>query len=106
MTPPPKKIILAASILAADGLNLERDLAACQKTGRVQWVHVDVMDGHFTPNISFGPEIVAQIARRCSFFIDVHLMVTRPMQWIEPFAVNGANSITVHLEAEDSAKKC
>lgn len=96
-------IILAASILGADPLHIGRDLAACQATGQVEWVQVDTIDGHFAPNISFGPSVIPPIKQQSSLFIDVHLMCERPLQWIRPFAEKGADLITVHLEAKDSA---
>ena len=101
----PPHIILAASILGADPLNIERDLVRCETTKEVEWVQVDTIDGHFAPNISFGPDVVGHIRKRSSLFIDVHLMCERPLGLIRPFAENGADLITVHLEAKDAAYK-
>ncbi|MBI2070517.1 MAG: ribulose-phosphate 3-epimerase [Elusimicrobia bacterium] len=100
------KIILAASILGADPLNLERDLKRAEDTKAVEWVQVDVMDGHFTPNLSFGPDVVAQIKKKSSLFVDVHLMVSRPKNLLPVFAEKGADLITVHFEADDPAEEC
>src|SRR3989338_5820201 len=100
------KIIIAASILGADPLNLEQALKDCEQTRQVEWVQVDVMDGRFTPNLSFGPATVAAIRKKFGFFIDIHLMVSRPMALLEAFAKSGADLITVHFEAEDSPLEC
>ncbi|MBI4064671.1 MAG: ribulose-phosphate 3-epimerase [Elusimicrobia bacterium] len=101
-----EKIIIAASILGADPLNLERDLKAVQETGQAEWVQVDVMDGLFAANLSFGPDTVAAIKKKFPFFIDVHLMMERPKNVLEAFARKGADLITVHLEAKDNPEEC
>ncbi|MFC1521092.1 ribulose-phosphate 3-epimerase [Elusimicrobiota bacterium] len=98
--------IIAASILAADPLNLEDAIKECERAGNIEWIQVDVMDGDFTPNLSFGPALVASIAQRSRLVIDVHLMVSKPYLLIEEFAKSGAHLITVHSEAKDSPEKC
>lgn len=97
--------ILAASILGADPLNLEAAIKACEKTKLVDWVQVDVMDGVFAPNLSFGPAVVQAIAKRGSLYVDVHMMVQDPYVLLEPFAKAGADLITVHAEAKNP-KEC
>lgn len=106
MHPPNDGIIIAASILAADPLNLDKALNECQATNQVQWIHVDVMDGEFTPNLSFGPATVKEIAKKTTFSIDVHLMVNKPLNTIEAFAQSGAHSLSIHAEAKDDAAIC
>ena len=102
----PDSIVIAASILGADPLRLGEALKACESAGGIEWVQVDVMDGHFTPNLSFGPGTVAGIAKESKLFIDVHLMVSRPAGVLEAFAKAGAKLLTVHAEAQDSPREC
>lgn len=90
--------ILAPSILAADFSRLGEQIAECAEAG-VQWIHCDIMDGHFVPNISYGPEIVAAADRSGELFLDVHLMIEDPDFYTEAFIDAGAEQITVHQEA-------
>lgn len=90
--------ILAPSILAADYTKLGSQIEACTEGG-AQWIHCDIMDGHFVPNISFGPKIVDAAARSADAFIDVHLMIEHPDDYIEAFVDAGADLISVHYEA-------
>lgn len=93
-----KQPILAPSILAADYTRLGAEIDECNKAG-IQWIHCDIMDGHFVPNISYGPAVVEAAARSTDAFIDVHLMIENPDNFIQPFADAGADHITVHQEA-------
>ena len=86
------------SVLAADFTCLERSVAPVRKLA--DWVQVDVMDGHFVPNISFGPAIVSAVAAVSSLPVDVHLMVEEPGRFLEAFAAAGSGLITVHAEAK------
>ncbi|PKO12948.1 MAG: ribulose-phosphate 3-epimerase [Chloroflexi bacterium HGW-Chloroflexi-10] len=92
-----KKIILSPSILSADFLRLGEQVASLEAAG-ADWVHVDVMDGHFVPNLSMGPVIVEACRRATSLPLDVHLMIANPDSNIEAYARAGAYMITVHAE--------
>ena len=89
-------IKIAPSILSADFSNLGRDVA---KVKEAEWIHVDVMDGHFVPNITIGPFIVKALRKITDKFLDVHLMIENPEKYVESFAEAGADLITVHAEA-------
>lgn len=90
-------IRIAPSILAADFAHLADDIAAVEKAG-ADLVHVDVMDGHFVPNLTIGPPIVAAIRRITTLPLDVHLMITNPDAFIAEFVEAGADYLTVHVE--------
>jgi len=92
------KHILAPSILSADFARLGEELAVCESAG-ADWIHVDVMDGHFVPNITMGPFIVETCKRVTQLPLDVHLMIEKPERHLEAFAMAGASNITVHVEA-------
>jgi ribulose-phosphate 3-epimerase len=92
--------LIAPSILAADLGRLADEVAAVEKAG-ADWIHIDIMDGHFVPNLTMGPAIVDAVRATTKLPLDVHLMITNPMEMIEPFAKAGADYITVHREVVD-----
>ncbi len=96
--------IISPSILSADFANLERDVKRAEKAG-ADWLHVDVMDGHFVPNITIGVPVVASLKKVTKLPLDVHLMIENPENYVEPFARAGADIITFHYEAVTEDKK-
>jgi len=94
-----QNIIVAPSILAADFSRLGEEIERVEAAG-ADWIHCDIMDGHFVDNISFGPEIVRMVRGLTSLPLDVHLMIEHPDHYVPRFVKAGANSITVHVEPE------
>ncbi|MFV0540774.1 MAG: ribulose-phosphate 3-epimerase [Aestuariibaculum sp.] len=90
--------LIAPSILAADFANLQRDIEMVNQS-EADWFHIDVMDGHFVPNISYGMPVIEAIKKHAKKPLDVHLMIEKPERYIETFAKIGADIITVHYEA-------
>jgi ribulose-phosphate 3-epimerase len=90
-------IKIAPSILSADFARLADEVAAAGEAG-ADWIHVDVMDGHFVPNITIGPPVVKSLRKITSMPLDVHLMITEPDRYIKDFAESGADILTVHQE--------
>ncbi len=93
-------ITLAPSILSADFLQLGAAIEAVEAAG-ADWIHIDVMDGHFVPNLTMGPVIVRAVRRATALPLDVHLMIESPEKHLEDYAKAGADSLTVHVEATD-----
>lgn len=93
-----KNTLIAPSVLAADFANLQRDIEMINNS-EADWFHIDIMDGVFVPNISFGMPVLAAIAKHAKKTIDVHLMIVDPDRYIKTFAGLGANVLTVHYEA-------
>lgn len=92
------KIIVSPSILSADFANLENEVKELQKCG-ADWIHIDVMDGHFVPNITIGAPVVKAIKPHCNIPLEVHLMIENPQNYVEDFVKAGADIITIHYEA-------
>ena len=88
----------APSILSADFARLAEAVIAVERAG-ADWVHVDVMDGHFVPNLTFGPKMVADLRKATRLPLDVHLMIERPEEWVDRYADAGATYLTIHVEA-------
>jgi ribulose-phosphate 3-epimerase len=93
-----EKLIIAPSVLAADFANLAQETSMLNESAAA-WIHIDVMDGVFVPNISFGFPVLEAIKRNTTKFLDCHLMIEKPERYIAQFAKSGANMITVHAEA-------
>lgn len=92
--------LIAPSILSADGGKLNEEIQEVEKAG-ADWIHVDVMDGHFVPNITMGPAIISSLRKSTKLPFDVHLMIKNPDTYIDAFANAGADCITVHVEASN-----
>ncbi len=98
------KIKISPSLLSVDIGNIERDVKKLEKS--VDYFHVDVMDGHFVPNLSFGVPVVKGLKKFTDVPLDVHLMIDNPSKFIEPFINAGSDILTVHIEADDDILYC
>src|SRR3989338_7411312 len=99
-----RKIMIAPSILSADFAKLGQEIRDAERGG-ADWIHVDVMDGHFVPNITIGPLVVKSIRPVTKMPIDVHLMIKNPEKYVESFAKAGSDIITFHSEVEEDHKE-
>ena len=99
----PHETIIAPSILAGDHSNLVSSLQQIEKSG-APWVHLDIMDGHFVPNLTFGPQTVKALREQSNLFFDVHLMLDSPHNYIDAFIKSGSDQITIHVEPNYSIK--
>ncbi len=93
-----RRVLIAPSLLAADFSRLGTELERVQRAG-ADMIHLDVMDGHFVPNLTIGPPVVAALRAVSTLHFDVHLMLTDPGAFVEPFVKAGANGVTIHIEA-------
>ena len=98
-----KKIKIAPSLLAADFSDLKNEIKKVEEGG-AEWLHLDVMDGAFVPNISFGPCVIGALRSKTNMFFDVHLMIEEPIRYLEDYKNAGADGITVHFEACDNVE--
>ena len=96
-----RKVYIAPSILSANFATLADEIKLVENAN-VEWLHYDVMDGHFVPNISFGPKILGDVRKVTGLFLDVHLMIMNPLKYVHVFAKNGADLITIHYESFSS----
>ncbi len=94
-----KMIKLSPSLLSSDYMNMGADVKAIERAG-CEYVHVDVMDGHFVPNINFGPSVVSSLKKITDMVLDVHLMISDPEKYVDAFLDAGADIVTVHIETE------
>ncbi|HHU54160.1 MAG TPA: ribulose-phosphate 3-epimerase [Clostridiaceae bacterium] len=95
-------IVICPSVLSADFANLASDL---ETISSADWLHFDVMDGHYVPNLSFGPVVASAVKPYSNLLLDVHLMVSQPDEWFEPFAEAGADSLVIHQEVAVHANR-
>ncbi|MDR1417637.1 MAG: ribulose-phosphate 3-epimerase [Endomicrobium sp.] len=98
-----EKIIIAPSILSANFANLQKDIQMVENAG-ADWLHIDVMDGHFVPNITIGAPVIKSIRKVTNLFFDVHLMISEPQKYYQVFQKAGANLITFHSEVNTDKK--
>ena len=101
------KIKIGASILAADFANLDKDIRRIEKAS-IDFFHIDIMDGHFVPNITFGPGLIKDIRCCSSLPFDVHLMIKKPLAWVDRFIAAGADKLTLHIEtvSQTAFRRC
>lgn len=98
-------MILSPSILSADFGILAEQIKKAENAG-AEWLHIDVMDGHFVPNISFAMPVIKSIRKYTDMFFDVHLMIDKPERYIEEFIKSGADGVTFHIEATEKPREC
>lgn len=101
----PDRYLIAPSILSADFSKLGEEIRAIEKAG-ADWVHVDVMDGHFVPNLTIGAPVVKSLRPVTKLPLDVHLMIEKPERYVEDFAKAGADYLTIHVEATSEVGAC
>lgn len=103
--PPAGTIEVSPSILSSDFSRLCSEIKEIDSTGLIKMLHLDIMDGHFVPNLTFGPPVVAKIRKCCDLVFDTHLMITNPGKYAEDFVKAGSDHITFHIETVDDPEK-